>query len=61
MHESRDIKEMDGSDDVDFLENRVLCLAEILWEGSYGPNTSACQKLEPSDARIPRYKRNGWK
>jgi hypothetical protein len=59
MHGSRDIKEMAGSDDVDFLENRVLGLAEILWEGSYGPNTSAHKKSEPSDARIPRYQRNG--
>jgi hypothetical protein len=61
MHKSRDIREMDGSDDVYFLENRVLGLAEFFWEGSYGPNTSAHQKSEPSDARIPRYQRNGWK
>jgi hypothetical protein len=59
MHGSRDIKEMVGSDDVDFLENRVLGLAEFLWEGSYGPNTSTRKKSEPSDARILRYQRNG--
>ena len=41
MHGSRDIKEMVGSDDANFLENHVLGLARILWEGSYGPNTSA--------------------
>jgi hypothetical protein len=43
MHGSRDIRET-GSDDVDFLKNRVLGLAEFLWEGSYGPNTSAHAK-----------------
>jgi hypothetical protein len=59
MHRSRDIKEMAGSDDADFLENRVLGLAEFLWEGSYGLNTSALKKSEPSDAWIPRYQRNG--
>jgi hypothetical protein len=59
MHGSRDIKEMDGSDDVDFIEKHVLGLVEILWEGSYGPNTYACQISEPSDARISRYNRNG--
>ena len=50
---------MDGSDDVYFLKNRVLGLAEFLWEDSYGPNTSTHQNLEPSDAWILRYKRNG--
>ena len=61
MHRSRDIREVVGSDDVDFLKNHVLGLAGFLWEGSYGPNTFAQRKLEPSDARILRYKRNGWK
>ena len=61
MHRSRDIKEMARSDDVDFLKNRVLGLAKFFWEGSYGPNTSARQNLEPFNARISRYQRNGWK
>ena len=52
---------MDEGDFVDFLENRVLGSAKILWEGSYGPNTSARQKSEPSNAQILRYQRNGWK
>jgi hypothetical protein len=36
----------------DFLTNYKLDSAGILWAGSYGPNTSARQKSEPSDARI---------
>jgi hypothetical protein len=59
MHGSRDIREMAGSDDVDFLKNRALGLAEFLWEGSYGTNTSSHQTSEPSNAQILRYKRNG--
>jgi hypothetical protein len=45
----------------DFLTNYKLDSVGILWAGSYGPNTSAHQKSEPSDAWISRYKRNGWK
>jgi hypothetical protein len=59
MHGYQDIREMAGSDDVDFLKNRVLGLDEILWEGSYGPNTSAHQKSKPFNAHISGYKRNG--
>jgi hypothetical protein len=59
MHIYRYIKEIDGSDDVDFLKNSVLGLSKILWEGSYGPNTFACKKSDPSNVRIPRYQRNG--
>jgi hypothetical protein len=45
----------------DFLTKCKLDSVGIFWVGSYGPNTSACQKSEPSNARILRYKRNGWK
>jgi hypothetical protein len=55
MHGSRDIREMVGSDDVDFLKNRVLGWAEIYRVCSSKYYTLPVQKSREPSSPFVRY------